>query len=241
MGVVLETELNDKPNPLTVIAGDRHEHAPHTTIDDQLESILSWAQGKFGDNEFIEAKEEFFRNSGKVFYDDSFYEQRMGYFLDYFLLERPIATNVTQTPFSEYMLQPQARPWSSKDDSLRKFCHSLFQVLKSHDDYLLVLDLVNNQKIKVITRKNECFTAIERKDLLQGYLYKSEDNYYLSHGLIFHPAKLSRFIKKEIKKAKNVSDFNQLKFLLDLAKQNLKYLRHIHVDPKRIYAELFSA
>ena len=239
----MEAELNNKPKPnsLKVIAGERNEHTPHTTIDDQLENILSWAQNKFGDNEFIEAKEDFFLNSGKVFYDDTFYEQRMGYFLDYFLLERPLTRQGTETPFSEYMAQPQAHLWTSKEDSLHKFCHSLFLVLRSQSNSLIVLDLINDQKIKIMARKNESFTAIQRKDLLQGYLYQSQDHYYLSHGLLFHPSKLSRFIKKEIKKAKNCSEFDQLKFLLDLAKQNLKYLRHIHVDPKRIYNELFSA
>ncbi len=239
----METKLDNEPksNSLKIIAGERNDGSPHIAIDDQLENILAWAQSKFGDDEFIEAKEEFFLNSGKVFYDDSFYEQRMGYFLDYFLLERPIESKLEKTPFSEYMLQPQATPWSSKDDSLRDFCHSLFQVLKNQDNQLLVLDLINDQKIKIIARKNESFTAIQRKDLLQGYIYKSQNHYYLSHGLVFHPTKLSRFIKKEIKKSKNSSSFNRLKLLLSLAKQNLKYLRHIHVDPKRIYAELFSA
>src|SRR5690606_23808253 len=100
-------------------------------IDDELEAALVWAQQYFGDEEVIQAKEEFFWKTGKVFYDDPFYESRMAYFIDHFLLERPAgpsesASELT-TPFRKFS---KARTESGAEVHLQSFQHSIYQTLK---------------------------------------------------------------------------------------------------------------
>src|SRR5690348_11676201 len=72
-------------------------------IDTDLENLLAWAKTQFSEEELIQAKEDYFWKFGKVFHDDSFYESRMFYFIDYFLLERPLsrmAANTLRSPFT---------------------------------------------------------------------------------------------------------------------------------------------
>lgn len=62
----------------------------HIKLSEFLELVASWTLEKCGEEEFVVGKEEFFMRTGKVFFDDPVFENRMSYFVDWFLNERPL-------------------------------------------------------------------------------------------------------------------------------------------------------
>lgn len=245
MGVVLETAAQTNQDST---AQDKHRLVKPAVsfgeslnataaVDDQLERILIWSQTRFGEDELIRAKEEFFWKTGKVFHDDPFYEQRMGYFLDCFLLERPVsnlASDKMLTPFSIY--EEEHLLDSSAKIELKAYLHSVFQITKTSSHTIVVQDIITEQKYTIAARAEESFKALQKKEIFQGFLYILSEKILLSHGIIFHPSKAARIIKKQIKKSLKSDDFDPLRELARFARQNLRHLRHAHVDPKRVYA-----
>lgn len=211
------------------------EKTQTTPADNARDRLLAWAQTRFGNEEIVRAKEEFFWKTGKVFYDDSFYETRMEYFVDYFLLERPLSVphegDICLTPYHAYQKLVDQNLMSE----LEGFRHSLFQIAKVTEKKLIGYDLINDKKIEVFARPQESFRAIFKKEFMQGFVYTSELGTHLSQGMIFHPLKANRFIRKQLKTSKNATDFDASTFLSALAKLQLRHLRHAHVDPRRIY------
>lgn len=210
---------------------------PLTGIDHFLDHMLRWAEKKFGNEEFVLAKEEFFWKMGKVFPEDVFYEQRMTYFLDYFLLQRPLSQrdgNFLKSTLERYLNDPEQL---LTEESLSGFYHSVFMVQKNNLQSIVVKDLCTQDQIVVSARQNESFKAIQRKEIFQGFLYRADEKVYLSRGVIFHPAKCGRILRKNLKKKVASADFDSLKEVCALARLQLKFLRHKNIDAKRIYSE----
>ncbi|MBF0440891.1 MAG: hypothetical protein HQK54_03215 [Oligoflexales bacterium] len=208
-----------------------------SNIDSIIEKILEWVNENFGSSLFINGKEEFFWKTGKVFNDDLIFNERMNYFIDCFIFQRLLeVTNprfLGKTPFTAFMESDKA-----KDDMLKLSGarHSIFLVLKKMKNSILVKDLLNSNRFQITLREKENIVyAMEPKILFQGHVYFFSGQYFLSHGLLFHPRKVLRIIKKIIKNAKTEINFYESVVLSHLAKLELKYQRHRHIDPKSIY------
>lgn len=245
--MVLENATQERPES-ELVAGDllkKDKQAgpavtPTLTIDDHLEEVLLWAQKRFGNEEIVQAKEEFFWKMGKVFHDDSFYEQRMNYFLDYFLLERPVREKnelglMNRTPIM--ILEDDETRTTSFPLLLSGYHHAIFEVKRHLTDSIVIIDLFSGDKFEVSARSNESFKLLQRKQVFQGFIYEVGDKRYLSRGLLFHPDRVIKIIKKTIKTVKKAKDFNPQRLLSNYAKHNLRYLRHSNLDSKRIYVE----
>lgn len=217
------------------------ESGDHPSLDDVVESIIAWAQAAFGTAAIVAAQEQFFANMGKVFTDDSFYDARISYFFDWFLLERSITTdNVTPYAIAAQQLSqhniittPENKYWL---DGLGQYRHSLFEIAKVQDTSMVLVDLLQGQKLTVKARKGqESFCALDKKALFQGFVYQFADINHLSHGFVLHPAKVAPILKKHIKVAKKSADFSAYRELCHYASLQLRYLRHRHVEARTIY------
>lgn len=209
----------------------------HTDIDRCLETVIDWVNRDFGMNALVQAKEEFFWKTGKVFYDDEFFAQRMGYFIDFFLFQRPLAVAnpalAGMTPIQAYCeLFASDRGWPLKDAR-----HSLFSVQKVKEQEMYIVDMLCDEKYTISKRENETFRGVTKKQVFQGFVYVESTRNLLSRGLVFHPTEAVSGIKKFLKRAKKERGFDEMNFLARLARQQLRQLRHRHVDPKLIYAE----
>lgn len=209
----------------------------HTDIDRCLETIIDWVNQDFGMDALIEAKEEFFWKTGKVFYDDEFFNQRMSYFTDFFLFQRPLAVAnpalAGMTPLQAYCeLFVMDQAWPLKDVR-----HSLFYVQKVKEQEMQIIDLLCDDKYTITKRENETFRGVAKKQVFQGFVYVSGSRNLLSRGLVFHPKEAVSGIKKFLKKVRKERGFDEMNFLARLARQQLRQLRHRHVDPKLIYSE----
>lgn len=208
-----------------------------TDQDRVLESIVEWVSREFGADHIVQAKEEFYWKTGKVFPDDEFFSSRMGYFLDHFIFQRLFGvknpTLAGMTPFQAYY-EIFGR---EEDIPLKDTRHGIFQIQRIRDHDLTVVDLLSEQKHVISRRDHESFAGLHKKDVFQGFLYFGDSKTLMSRGLLFHPEAAVGVIKKTIKRAKKNRELEDLKLLSRFARQQLRQLRHRHVDPKTIYAE----
>jgi hypothetical protein len=254
--VVLETaDQNPLTQPEIVAAGKVDGTDPlaalreleQPTVDDLVEVLMAWAQTTFGADEIVRAREEFFSLAGKVFHDDPFYETRINYFFDFFLMERPVLSGRAVeglgpvTPLGLFLRRcdlgeihvPAAA--LAGFQRLARFKHGLFQVLKVRDHTMTVRDLCTREKYQVVAKSDETYRGFEKKDVFQGFLFTQADLAFLSQGIVQHPVKAARVIKKRLKAALKAGAFELQSMLSKLARQQLRYLRHRHVDPVLLY------
>jgi hypothetical protein len=247
--MVLENTVSDKNNdaklvsPANALQKDTGELAASEghTLDEQFEEILLWAQNRIGNEELVQAREEFFWKMGKVFHDDPFYENRMNYFLDYFILERPAREKQSaeashRTPFN--LFEDEKGQCQNGPIAMTGFRHSVFEVRKHQSDSVLVIDLITDKKFEISARPTESFRLLQKKQIFQGFVYELGEVHYLSRGLLFHPDRAAKIVKKTIKNARKSGEFSDQRLLSTFAKHNLRFLRHSNLDPKRIYSEL---
>ncbi len=200
-----------------------------------LEDLINWSVETCGEQEFVKAKEEFFEETGKVFYDDEMYHTRMHYFTCYFVFERTLKNAPSGlekfTPFEAHLKH-------NTNPMIGGYSHSVFKVLKNHNNGLVLLDILTLEKFKIQKQDSETLKGINKGDFFQGFLLHLSNSTVLSRGLVFHPAKASNAINQKIKSFKRKSGgWTPLETVTNLAKLQLKHHRLKHVDPSRVYSE----
>lgn len=216
------------------IAVDDSLFSHKSAIEEKIENILLWTHRKVGSEQLIAAKEQFYWKTGKFFSDDYFYVNRITYFIDYFIFERPLETSgpfAGNTPYKCYLQE-------EKNTSIETFIHSIFSVQKISESHIFLKDLSNPKvKHKVSRPDFESFDGILKHDIIQGFLYKIDGQLWLSRGLIFHPYKAYRTIKKNVRKHIKQENSQMILMLNQLARQQLRHKRHEHVNPKIFYLD----
>lgn len=207
------------------------------SVEQEVEQLLSYAQRKFGQDQLVQAKEDFFWLMGRVFHDDDFYEERMTYFLDIYLFERPLRRQASaqNSPLFIYRADSDVSPIG-----IYSFRHSLFQVTKVEKNTLFVDDLLEGQPLIVTSKPGEHFSQMTTKQIFQGFIYRSARGNELSRGLIYHPSGVNSLILKSVRIFQSDLTLSFSKVLGLLAKNHLRHLRQDHLDPKRIYAETYE-
>jgi hypothetical protein len=189
----------------------------------------------------------FQQNIGKVYYEEAFYHERMTYFLDFFLFQRPVESqdsgdsSPSLTPYL-YFLQSEYCEGKILPNlvieqlhSLQFFKHSVFEVCKIRPEKMIVKDLFDEKKIEIKPQHLSGFQGFFKGDILQGFVFPIGSLAYLSKGIIVHPKEVASPIKGNIKKLKKSGEFHDFSFLAKIAKYNASYLRHRQISPKKVY------
>ena len=231
--MVSDNELGPEDIKSTTVAIDDSLGSHKSPIEEEIEKILLWAHQKIGSEQLVQAKEQFYWKTGEFFPDDVFYVNRISYFIDYFVFERPLETSnefAGKTPYDCYRdIYPTL--------SIQDFMHTIFSVQKVSDTGIILKDIVGKSKYKVSNQNSESFDGILKNDIFQAFLYKVDDQFWLSRGLIFHPYKAYRCIKKNIRKELKKEDLQINLLLHKFARQQLRHRRHEHVNPRVFYLE----
>lgn len=203
-----------------------------TETDRFLESLLQSYVARHGVDAIILAKEDFFRQGGKIFAEDDNYHQRIYYFLNHFIFESSLKPTLRATPFLEFLETAEG-----STTPLDGFTHAVFKILKIKSDHLFLKDLLTEKKIRVEKQTGQIFEGIEKGDVFQGFLLHQGDHSFLSRGLIFHPNRSHKIISNILNIERKSQKLGKHKLLFGLARQQLKHTRLKHVDPKLVYLE----
>jgi hypothetical protein len=236
--------VDDPGNPWRALIG-----SDSPLLDDLLEGLVYWARHKFGADEFVRAREEYYEKAGKVFEEDSFFLTRMNYFIDFFLFERPLPKGKSvalelsdQTPFDVFQRfgrteVPSFSPSiAERLNDLGSFSHSIFLVSKIRDQEMFVTDLLNGERLIIRPKETETFKGFCKKDIFQSFIFNYDRKHRLGSGVIIHPAEARKTIRRYLKDAQKSPEYHRNKVLYRLARQHIRHLRHGHVDPRLIYA-----
>ena len=194
----------------------------------KFNSLVERAESTFGLESIAEHKGIYFEKYGKVFPDDNNYHERINYFLDQLIFETPNSSS----PIYESVID---------DEGIHGFLHSIFKIRKLKTNYMEVIDLFSNQSFDIdITNYKNLLLIAEKDDIFQGFLYfnKNNDQLIPSQGILFHPKKCKKLLKKFIKNAKNKDSYDKQEILSSLAKYQIKYRRMRHLKAQDIYKQL---
>lgn len=188
-------------------------------------------------DELRRAKAEFFRLTGEVHEDDSFYELRMATFFDWYLFDRPMEGDV-RSPVHRYVLEHRLSMAPEERATFEGFLdniHSLFEVRRRKPGHVVLKDLLAGEKHVVVERRMR--STLDKGDLLEARLIPFGGELYFTRGLCFYPREARRYILREARRARKAGGDEPAELIRRLA--YLRYLqeRFRHVDVKRIYSE----
>src|SRR5438105_2691542 len=188
--------------------------------------------------ELLRAKSEYFRATGEVHEDDSFFELRMASFFDWYLFDRSIHGDL-RSPVQRFFLDHRTGMPAEEREVYQGFLenvHSLFELRRvKRSGHVVLKDLLANVKRTVIERRER--SAIEKGDLFEARLIPYGGALYFTRGFCFYPRQARRYILREAKRARKAAGDMPAELMRRLA--YLRYLqeRFQHVDVRRIYSE----
>ena len=254
------TRLIESPLAETLVAAklqggaDQLAEGAATGLDALVEALISWTQSAVGSHEIITACELFFTQYGKVFHDDTFYDNRMAYFFDHFLFERALSKSFLEktslkkleiwTPYKVFLHHLGGQQGQNVDDSVRQgfhqlqgFRHSLYQVRKLRGSHMVVRDLIQQDTLRLEDEAGYAFVGFDKGDIFQSFVFPATNHYCLSQGVILHPYQAGRIIRRYLRQALKEEAFPRHRALSRLARQHIRHVRHRHVDAKLIYQQ----
>ena len=230
--------LSEKINPLDRLQSREVE------IDDLFDAAIHWSESVFGHEEFAKGLSRFETEAGRVFPDESFYNERMEYFLNFFLFDIKLQNkkaDFKQTPYKSFFDFCRQLEFSINKDALYKlellgnFKHSIFSIKRMrNDNTIMVKDLKSDQKFKVVSRHYKSFLGLKKGELIQGLLFPWDSVFMLSSGFLIHPRKAKSFILKKFCKEKQADCITQSN-LFKAARINLNWVRMNTSDVSRVY------
>ena len=233
-GMNMRADLNSEMN--------LKNNSDSVSIEGCLEAVVAWVEQSTGKNYFLAPLEEFQARYGKVNSEDDFYQARMNYFLENCVLERPMtAVAGGRTPLSFFM-EKHSHYTIGEDKNAsvwRAFCgfrHSVFQVVKSGANGIVVRDLLADKIIKIQSKAGETLQYLGAHSIFQGYIFGHHNQYVLSPGLILHPELANKEIIMFIHQYRLAPKVQPHEITRLLAQINMKYMRMQHVNPKVIYS-----
>lgn len=203
-------------------------------LNEHIERFTQAATSDEFAEEIILAKKEYFSKVGEVFEEDKSFENKMRAFTEWYCFDR-IMNKYEKTPIQYFNLINTATLSSEEKDVYKDFLknvHSIFYVAKLNKDSLVVQDMCGSEK-SLISSENANL-VFQKGDVFEGRIIPYKEKYYFSGVFCFHPGKLYRKIKKELKK-KSGKQKEKMDFLFLLSSMSLKLERYRKIDIKDIY------
>jgi hypothetical protein len=186
------------------------------------------------------AKEDFFEKAGTFDEASADFELKMAQFTDWYLFARKMSQSgrvaiemVLDDP--QFGLSEQDRPFFL---NLRNSRHSLFEFLKLKNDDVHIRDLFTG--FKYVIRQSRVTQGFNKDEYFEARLVPFDGGFVFSSAFCFHPAVVSKFILKEIKRINKLSEEEQAQAREDLIarlfKMKHKHEQYRHLDVHQIYS-----
>ncbi|MCB0390371.1 MAG: hypothetical protein KDD58_03720 [Bdellovibrionales bacterium] len=211
------------------------------TYDDLIDEVmLLFSQNKY-ENEVASAKNEFHRAAG-IFDEESIdVENKINLFMDWYLFHRPLSLDGVR-PIDK-ICKGEIKPnLEIPDDRLKSFCssrHSLFEFIKVKGEDVYVKDLFSNYK--TVLKKSPVTLGFSKSEIFSARLFALNDTFVFSKAFCIHPEQACKYILKEVKKIKKLSDEerDQKRFdlIFRLLKMRYKIDQYKHIKLEEIYTD----
>lgn len=186
--------------------------------------------------ETVKAREEWSEKAGRVFDDDALYEERTTAFLEWYALERELASGKVPAErfLAEEPLDDQEGAWVL---ALARSHRSLFEVQKVHDGVILLDDLLGGGAFAVTERRR--LPGIEDNEILEARLIANPvtpPELLFTRAFQFHPREARAELKRQAERARKAGA-PRAETLFRFLRLRLKALRYKHVTADKIYKE----
>jgi hypothetical protein len=186
--------------------------------------------------ETVKAREEWAEKAGRVFDDDSLYEERTTAFLEWYALERELASGKVPAErfLAEERLDDKEGAWVH---ALATSHRSLFEVQKVHEGIILLEDLLGGGAFAVTERRR--LPGVEDNEIFEVRLVANvitPPKLLFTRAFQFHPREARVEIKRQAERARKAGEA-RAETLFRLLRLRLKALRYKHVTADKIYKE----
>lgn len=206
-------------------------------LEPYISEILEvYGRGAYYD-EIKRAKEHYFTRAFKVAEGSDRYESELNLFFDWFVFER----NLEREELSPIRLfcskELSEMPQEKKlvFEALGNSFSSVFELLRIKDDEAVIKDLFDGETYVIEEIENP--KTFQKGDIFQARLVPIEDKILFSTAFLFHPKEAKAYLKKEIKKIKNLKAENKKEIMLRLALMKHRSEQYPHIDVSHIYSE----
>jgi len=207
----------------------------------QFETLLAWASKDRDD--IVEAKRDYFAQTGDVFEDDPCFESRMQSFFNWYLFDRPRG-DPALTPAQRFLKEEGATLAGAEKAVFMSFTssrHSLFEIkkigvglIKVREELVKVRDAFSGEDFLVTERRK--LPGLEAGDLIEARLLPIGDALHFSTAFTYHPRQVKAQVLKEVKKRKKAGTLDPRGFVWELEKMSLHLDRFKNITAEIIYS-----
>jgi len=186
--------------------------------------------------EAMRAREEYFDRAGKVFDDDAeLFEGRMAAFLEWYVLERPLA-GIGLTPVACAIEEAGGLPADERRTlaALATSHHSVFELFETAGETLDIEDLIGGGRFAVRERRKPLGMAAG--DLFEARLLWDGDTIIFGRTFLFHPPDAREVVLEWVERAVNGGTARE-EILFHLSRQHIRWHRQGHVGAAKVYRD----
>jgi len=202
-------------------------------IAEILDKLVAFAARD--ESALLRAREEWAEQAGRVFDDDSLYEERTTAFLEWFALERRDADG--RVPGERFLAEERLDDLEGRwVDALLGSHRSLFAVQQMKPGILVLDDLLGGGAFQVTERRK--LPGVAEGEIFEARLVPnvvSPLELLFTRAFQFHPREAAAELRRHAERAKKAST-PRAEILFRLARLRLKALRYGHVAAAKIYA-----
>ncbi|MCU1280579.1 MAG: hypothetical protein JWM53_4125 [bacterium] len=205
-----------------------------SVLANALDRVIAFAARD--EAETVKAREEWAEKAGRVFDDDTLYEERTTAFLEWYALERPLPSG--KVPAERFLAE------ENLDDKEGAWVHalatshrSLFQVQKVHEGIILLDDLLGGGSFAVTERRR--LPGVEDEEIFEARLVANvmtPPELLFTRAFQFHPREARAELERQAERARKAGE-PRAETLFRLLRLRLKALRYKHVTADKIYKE----
>ncbi len=206
-------------------------------LESYVSSILeAYGKGAYYD-EIKRAKEHYFSKAFKVAEGSDRYESELNQFFDWFVFERNLEREELPPIRLFFKEETKELPEEKRKvfEALGNSFSSVFELLKIKEDEAVIKDFFDRESYVVEDIENP--KIFQKGDIFQARLVPLDDKIVFSTAFLFHPKEAKAYLKKEIKKIKNLRGEHKKDLMLKLALMKHRSEQYPHIDVSHIYSE----
>jgi len=205
-----------------------------------IEKLMQFYTGSKFLPEVKAAKDDFFDKAGTFEEGSAEFELKMAQFTDWYLFTRKM-NNTGRVSVEMVLDEPNYKIREDERSAylnLRNSRHSIFEFLKLKKDDVHIRDLFTG--FKYVLAKSRITVGFNKEEYFEARLIPHDGGFVFSNSFCFHPAEVSKFILKEIKRVTKLPEEDQAlareELIARLFKMKHKHEQYRHLDIQNIYS-----